>query len=74
MGQAANSMTTVAFSPWLGLSILRQCRRRAPAWLRHVDIFGVVPSWRFFGPVPMRCDYRLFFRDRLRAGGPKGIR
>lgn len=62
----------VGFSLWLGLSILRQCAASSPRWLGKIDIFGLAPSWRFFGPVPMRCDYRLFFRDRLRNGGVYG--
>lgn len=70
--QLTGPLIAMAFSVWLELSILRQCRRAPPAWLRKLDIFGLVPSWRFFSPVPMRCDYRLFFRDHLRAGGVYG--
>jgi hypothetical protein len=53
---------------WFVLTALRQRQRLRPAWLRTLDPFGLVPSWRFFGPHPTTWDYHLNVRYGNGAG------
>ena len=36
--------------------------------VRALDVLGVVPEWRFFGPNPGRSDFHLLYRDGLATG------
>jgi hypothetical protein len=44
---------------WSALSIYRQLCPRRPRWLSVVDVFCLVPSWRFFAPKPTGSDLHL---------------
>lgn len=65
-------MTVIAvivfFSVWLILTVVNQFHEKRPAWLKSLDIFGLIPIWTFFAPNPGMTDYHLLYRDRLPDG------
>ena len=63
----ASSIVAVTFLIWAAVSVLVYI----PALngiIRGIDIFSVVPEWRFFAPNPGRNDFHLLFRDRFQDG------
>ncbi len=53
---------------WLVVTAIRQLHKPKPLWIRSIDAFGLVPTWRFFGPHPQTWDYQLFLRFRNANG------
>jgi hypothetical protein len=53
---------------WWILSLCGQFKTDLVSRLRRQDIFHLIPSWRFFAPVPARRDYHLEYRTRSRDG------
>jgi hypothetical protein len=64
----ASIVVIVIYVVWGAATIANQFHRWCPAWLRAVDIFGLVPIWTFFAPNPGMTDYYLLYRDRLADG------
>lgn len=62
------TVSVLALTAWLAASLLGQIEHPACQWVRRWDGFGLIPSWRFFGPNPVRTDAHLLFRDRLPDG------
>jgi len=54
----------VAFlTMWAVVSLLAQVPRLgARLWRR--DLFGLLPNWKFFAPIPGKGDFHFLFRDR----------
>jgi hypothetical protein len=64
----ASIVVIVIYVVWGAATIANQFHRWCPAWLRAVDIFGLIPIWTFFAPNPGMTDYYLLYRDRLPDG------
>ena len=47
-------------SLWFILSVMRQTQKLKQPWIRRLDPFRLVPTWRFFGPHPLTWDYHLY--------------
>lgn len=62
--QAAISLLAALFL----IAVAGQTQGQLVAWLRHWDLFELVPAWNFFAPRPGRFDYHLLFRDEVAAG------
>lgn len=56
------------FGLFLTVSVCRQFYAKKPRWLRLADPLNLIPTYRFFGPIPITHDYRLFFRDFTECG------
>jgi hypothetical protein len=56
------------FLVWLALSALAQLPGPAARKIRSLDAFGLIPSWAFFAPNPVRTDSHLVYRHILRSG------
>lgn len=60
----------MAFGAHLAATVFTQLPGNGFGRVREVDLFALVPSWRFFAPKPATTDYHLFARG-LDAGGSK---
>jgi hypothetical protein len=58
----------ILYVVWVGATIANQFHSRCPAWIRGLDVFGLIPVWTFFAPNPGMTDYYLLYRDRLPDG------
>ncbi|HEV2719766.1 MAG TPA: hypothetical protein VG323_07080 [Thermoanaerobaculia bacterium] len=56
-----------AFSAWALISILAQFNLHSIRRLKSVDVFGLIPNWRFFAN-PVDHDSYLYYRDHSTAG------
>lgn len=51
---------------WFLLSVGHQLKSNGLPWnLKKLDVFNVIPGWRFFGPKPVKNDYFLLYRDKI---------
>ncbi|GAA1113312.1 hypothetical protein [Arthrobacter flavus] len=57
-----------AFSGGLVITFLSQLPGNAFDRLRRTDVFGLIPNWKFFAPVPAMEDHELFHRAQLQSG------
>jgi hypothetical protein len=64
-----NIVALIIFSLWFSLSVVRQFYSKKPLYMRHADVFRLIPSWRFFGPKPLVSDYRLHIGRLDESGG-----
>ena len=55
------------FALWFLLCLLVLLPRLRPT-IRLLDIFSLVPEWKFFAPNPAQGDYILLYRDQLADG------
>jgi len=55
------------FALWALASVLVLVPRFSP-WIRAYDLFGWVPEWKFFAPIPGRGDFHLLYRDTYPEG------
>jgi hypothetical protein len=65
---AAAMVVVVIYVLWGAATIVNQFHSWCPAWLRAVDVCGLIPTWTFFAPNPGMTDYYLLYRDRLADG------
>src|SRR5438876_11504878 len=65
---ACGSVITAALAVWFLLTVVCQFSGSWTDWLRRFDVVGLIPSWRFFAPVPATGDFHLLYRDRLPDG------
>jgi hypothetical protein len=63
VGIAAVAIAAV-FGIWLLLTVVNQTPERWGAFPRvlRFDVFGLIPQWRFFAPIPGTSDYFLLYR------------
>lgn len=64
----ASIVITLIYVVWGAATVANQFHRWCPAWLRAVDVLGLIPIWTFFAPNPGMTDYHLLYRDRLPDG------
>lgn len=64
----AGIVVVVLYVVWGAATVANQFYRWCPAWLRALDIFGLLPVWTFFAPNPGMTDFYLLYRDRLPDG------
>jgi hypothetical protein len=55
-------LVVLFFAVWAGVSILVLFPKMTSR-LRQRDIFGLVPEWKFFAPIPGRGDFHFLYRD-----------
>jgi hypothetical protein len=53
---------------WLLFSALAQGETHLNDRIRGLDIFGLIPNFRFFCPAPVRFDYHLYYRSEKEEG------
>lgn len=53
---------------WWIVSLLGQVKTPFMSRLRSRDVFHLIPTWRFFAPVPARRDYHVEYRTMSRKG------
>ena len=58
----------LAFGTHLAATLFTQLPGNGFGRVREVDLFAVVPSWRFFAPRPATTDYHLFCRGSDSSG------
>src|SRR5215210_3051032 len=61
-------VVVIVYILWVAATVANQFHSWCPAWLRAVDVFGLIPVWTFFAPNPGMTDYYLLYRDRLPGG------
>jgi hypothetical protein len=70
------ALLAILLLSWFSVSVVCQIPRnvekweasRAEQWVRAHDVFGFIPRWHFFAPVPATDDLHLLYRDRLSDG------
>lgn len=50
-------------SAWFIISLVFQFSSKVKSKVAEHDVFGLIPSWSFFAPIPGTSDYRLVYRD-----------
>ena len=65
---AGDCALVVVLVAWFALTVTCQFRTRIAHSVRHHDLFGMIPDWRFFAPEPSTVDYHLLYRV-VRPGG-----
>lgn len=63
MGWLATTFVVCFLSAWFIISLVFQFSSKAKLVIAKYDIFGLIPSWSFFAPIPGTSDYRLVYRD-----------
>lgn len=53
---------------WFVASVVAQIPGALSLRLRSVDTFGLIPSWSFFAPNPVRTDCHLMYRHVFKSG------
>lgn len=53
------------FLVWAIISLIAQCK---PQMFADYNMHLLIPNWRFFGPIPLKVDYILLYRDQLSNG------
>jgi hypothetical protein len=51
------------FISWLGLTIANQFETEISYKIRKLDVFGLIPVWRFFAPHPGIHDHYILVQD-----------
>jgi hypothetical protein len=72
----AFALLAILLLSWFTISVVCQIPRhlakwtptRAETWVRAHDVFGLIPRWHFFAPIPATDDLHLLYRDRLSDG------
>ncbi len=52
---------------WGVISLLAQGQTALNKKIKSRDTFGLIPSYRFFCPEPMRVDYHLYYRHIIKG-------
>lgn len=54
----------IFFSSWLIISIVNQLDGMVLRKVKYWDFFALIPSWKFFAPIPGIYDYYFLYRDK----------
>lgn len=63
-----SELVGLLFLVWFAASVLAHLPGPPARRLRSLDAFGLIPSWAFFAPNPVRTDSHLVYRHILRSG------
>lgn len=58
-------VATIVFLAWFLVSVAGQVPGKTGFWVRRFDVIGLIPSWSFFAPNPVRTDTHLMYRHVL---------